>query len=165
MRTTCANRHLADTTPYARQGQGVLGPSSRQRVCGWALGRRQNRNRSLPIDLERPRAHAAPRRSRAGEVRAGGGSLARPLRAGGHARRPPREPGGARPPRRDPGEPPRRCRPRRAPQPATILRAHRGGSCPLVAGGVELAHRDDGRKLGPQRNDSSLRGSPRGRGG
>jgi len=38
MRTTGANRHLADTTPDAKQGQGVLGLSSRQKVYGWALG-------------------------------------------------------------------------------------------------------------------------------
>jgi hypothetical protein len=37
-----------------------------------------------------------------------------------------------------PGESPRRFGPRRAPQPATIVRAHRRGSCPLVARGVEL---------------------------
>jgi hypothetical protein len=41
MRTICANRHLANTTPDAKQGQGVLGPSSRQRVAytRWGVGK------------------------------------------------------------------------------------------------------------------------------
>jgi hypothetical protein len=79
-----------------------------------------------------------PADGEAGEVRAGGRSLARPLCSGGPARQPAREPGGARSPRRDPGEPPRCGRAGRTPRPATILRANRRGPCSLVAGGVEL---------------------------
>jgi hypothetical protein len=64
-------------------------------------------------------------------------ALARSLPPGDEEPRPPREPGGARPPRCDPGESSGRDCSGRAPQPATILRTNRRGTCPLVAGGVK----------------------------
>ena len=49
------------------------------------------------------------------------------------------KPRGARRPRGNPSEPPGGHGARRPSWPATIPRAKRGGSCPLVAGGVELS--------------------------
>jgi hypothetical protein len=105
---------------------------------------------------EAARAHASPGRQRAREVRAGGGSVASSFRAGvPHVEV--RESLGvlallaAIPANRLAA-----AAPRRAPQPAAIVRANRPGSCALVASSVELVVVDS-RLERQARNESLVR--------